>query len=115
MAEADGASFLQETRELGVNASRGICAGLAGLGHCVGRGSGGFIVNRHRHRAFEDAWLGYGDVPGGDSRVFGYEVDGLDHIVGDSLPFPTGEDGAPEGIEILAMGPATNAEADFSL
>ena len=96
----------------GVNATRGI---YAGLGHCVGRGPGGFIVYRHRHWAFRGAFLGYGDVLGGDSRIFGYEVDGLDHIIRDGLPYPTGTDGAPEGLEILALGLATSAEADFDL
>jgi len=96
----------------GVNSTSGV---YAGLGHCVGRGPGGFIVYRQRHWAFDNAYLGYGDVLGGESRIFGYEVDGLDHIVKGGLPYPTHEDGAPEGVEILAMGLATNAEAEFGL
>jgi len=94
----------------GVNGSRGI---YAGLGHCVGRGSGGFTIYRPEHWAFEDAYVGYGDVLGAESRIFGYEVDGLDHIVERGLPYPTGEDGAPEGLKILGLGLATNREANF--
>ena len=97
-------------RTFGVNGSRGV---YAGFGRCVGRGPGGFVVYRPGHWAFEGAHLGYGDVLGAASRVFGYEVDGLDHVVRDGLPFPTGADGAPDGLEILAMGLASNVEADF--
>ena len=39
----------------GVNGSRGV---YAGLGHCAGRGPGGFIVYRPGHWAFEGAHLG---------------------------------------------------------
>ena len=47
---------------------------------------------------------------GAASRVFGYEVDGLDYTFENGLPFPTGADGAPDGITILAMSPATLEE-----
>jgi hypothetical protein len=96
----------------GVNATRGI---YAGLGHCAGRGSGGFTIYRSDHWAFEGAYLGYGDLLGSQARIFGYEVDGLDHIVRDGLPYPTGGDGAPDGLTVLAMGLATNWEEDFGL
>lgn len=96
----------------GANGSRGI---YAGLGHCVGRGTGGFTIYRPEHWAFAGACLGYGDILGAESRIFGYEVDGLDHIVKNGLPHATGEDGAPEGVSILAMGLATNEEADFGI
>ncbi|MEQ9490048.1 MAG: hypothetical protein RIM72_13760 [Alphaproteobacteria bacterium] len=96
----------------GVNALKGV---YAGLGNCVGRGSDGFTIYRPDHWAFEGAHLGYGDVLGAQSRIYGYEVDGLDHVVRDGLPFPTGSDGAPEGLEILAMGMGTNAEADHGI
>ena len=49
---------------------------------------------------------------GAASRVFGYEVDGLDYIIRNGLPEGTGLDGEPEGIEILAMGLATTFETD---
>ena len=95
-----------------VNALRGI---YAGLGNCVGRGSGGFTVYRPEHWAFDGAYLGYGDVLGAASRVYGYEVDGLDHVIRDGLPFPTGTDGAAENVVILAMGLGSNVEADHGI
>jgi len=96
----------------GVNGTRGM---YAGLGHCVGRGAGGFTIYRPEHWAFKSAFLGYGDLLGAQSRIFGYEVDGLDHVVRNGLPFATGEDGAPDGLVILALGLATNQEEDFGL
>ena len=93
----------------GVNALRGV---YAGLGRCAGNGPGGFTIYRPDHWAFEGAGLGYGDVLGASSRIFGYEVDGLDYRMEDGLPFPTCTDGAVPDITILAMGLATNIEAD---
>lgn len=99
-------------KTFGVNGMRGI---YAGLGNCVGRGNGGFTVYRPNHWAFEGTHIGYGDILGADSRIFGYEVDGLDHIIQDGLPFPTGTDGASTEIEILALSPGTNVEADHNI
>ena len=96
----------------GVNALRGV---YAGLGNCVGRGAGGFTVYRPEHWAFDGAQIGYGDVFGAASRIFGYEVDGLDYQFEDGLPFPTCTDGAIPDIQILAMGLATNIEADHDV
>ncbi len=96
----------------GVNALKGI---YAGLGHCVPRGAGGFTVYRPQHWAFAGTHLGYGDVLGASSRIFGYEVDGLDYEIRDGLPFPTGKDGAAPEIEILALSPATTVEDDHRI
>ena len=96
----------------GVNAMRGI---YASLGKCVGGGAGGFTIYRSDHWAFEGAGVGYGDILGAGSRIFGYEVDGLDYHFEDGLPFPTCADGAVPEIEILAMGLATNIEADHGI
>lgn len=96
----------------GVNALRGV---YAGLGNCIGRGAGGFTVYRPGHWAFDDAEIGYGDVVGAQSRIFGYEVDGLDYRFEDGLPFATCTDGAVPEIEILAMGLATNIEANYNV
>jgi hypothetical protein len=93
----------------GVNALQGI---YAGLGRCAGGGSGGFTVYRPGHWAFAGTGLGYGDQLGAASRIFGYEVDGLDYHMEDGLPFPTGNDGGSLDITILAMGLATNIETD---
>ncbi len=96
----------------GVNALRGV---YAGLGNCVGGGPGGFTVYRSDHWAFDNANLGYGDVLGACSRIFGYEVDGLDYRFDDGLPYPTCSDGAVADIEILAMGLATYIEDDHGV
>lgn len=96
----------------GVNALRGV---YAGLGNCVGGGAGGFTIYRDDHWAFDGAGVGYGDVLGARSRIFGYEVDGLDYRFEDGLPYPTCTDGAVPEIEILAMGLATNIEADHGI
>jgi hypothetical protein len=96
----------------GVNATRGV---YASMGHCVPRGPGGFTMYRPEHWAFNDAYLSYGDVLGGDSRIFGYEVDGLDYTTANGLPFPVAAEAVPDGLSVLAMGLATNTEADFDL
>jgi hypothetical protein len=93
----------------GLNGSCGI---YAGWGVCVPRGSGGFTVYRPEHWAFEGTDLYYGDQLGAGAKVFGYEVDGCDYTFRNGLPYATGTDGAPDNLEILAMGVATTAEAD---
>ena len=93
----------------GLTALRGVYAGWGG---CVPRGSGGFTVYRPEHWLFAGTDVHYGDVFGSEARVFGYEVDGLDYEVRGGLPYPTGLDGEPEGLEILAMGLATTREED---
>ncbi len=97
---------------MGVNGLRGM---YASLGHCVGSGSGGFTVYRPDHWSFTGTNIGYGDELGAESRVFGYEVDGLELVLRDGLPFPTGDDGAAADIEIIAMSLATMAEADHGV
>ena len=42
-------------------------------------------------------------------------MDGLDHIVKDGLPYPTGTDGASETITILGLGLGTNVEAGYGV
>jgi hypothetical protein len=76
----------------------------------VGQGSGGYTVYRPEHWAFRDTQLGYGDQLGAASRIFGYEVDGVDYRMEDGLPFATGSDGADPAVQILALGLATNVE-----
>ena len=95
------------TSTFGLNSLRGVYVGWGG---CVPRGPGGFTVYRPEHWAFRGSDLYYGDVLGGTSKIFGYEVDGLDYTFRDGLPFPTAQAGAPEGLEILAMGHASVLE-----
>jgi len=94
---------------LGLNGSCGV---YAGWGACVPRGSGGFTVYRPEHWSFEGTDLYYGDLLGAQAKVFGYEVDGCDYTFRNGLPYATGSDGAPDNLQILAMGIATTAEAD---
>ena len=47
---------------------------------------------------------------GAGSRVFAYEVDGLDYVVRDGLPYPASGSQVPDGLEILALGLASNRE-----
>ena len=91
----------------GLNAIRGVYAGWGG---CVAFGTGGFPLYRPEHWAFAGSGLGYGDVLGAKSRIFAYEVDGLDYVIKQGLPYPSGEEQVPDGIEILALGLASNIE-----
>ncbi len=92
---------------MGLSGAAGIYAGWS---RCAAHGSGGFTVYRPGHWSLEDTGAGYGDVLGAEAKVFGYEVDGLDYVIRHGLPSPTREDGAPEGIEIVALSPATTVE-----
>ena len=96
----------------GLNAIRGVYAGWGG---CVAFGTGGFPIYRPGHWAFEGTGLGYGDVLGAQSRIFAYEVDGLDYVVRDGLPYPSGAEQVPAGLEILALGLASNVEVARSV
>jgi hypothetical protein len=91
----------------GVNALRGIYAGFGGMARHHPRG---YSVFRPEHWAFSGTGLGYADMFGGKAAIFGYEVDGLDYTFHEGRPEPLGSDGAPPGLEILAMGWATSAE-----
>jgi hypothetical protein len=93
----------------GVNGVRGLYAPWGG--GFAPRGQRGFTVYRPEHWLFDKTDLYYGDIFGADAGIFAYEVDGLDYSFRHGLPYPTGDDGAPEGIEILAMAPAALAEA----
>ncbi|NHN56461.1 hypothetical protein G9U51_11795 [Calidifontibacter sp. DB0510] len=91
--------------------------GMAGVynryGSAAPRSSGGFTVQRPGHWAFEDTDLHHGDVFGGAPIcVAAFELDGCDYTVRRGLPFPTGSDGAPDNLEIIAMCPAVGGESD---
>jgi hypothetical protein len=91
------------TSTMGLSGAHGIYAQWSG---CVARGSGGFTVYRPGHWAFAGTGLGYGDVLGADAKVFGYEVDGVEYEIRRGLPYPVDA----EGVEILALSPATMLE-----
>jgi hypothetical protein len=97
------------TETFGLNSLRGVYVGWGG---CVPRGPGGFTVYRPEHWSLAGSDLYYGDVLGGPSRIFGYEVDGLDYVIRGGLPYPTETSGAQPGTEIIAMGLASLLEED---
>ncbi len=95
----------------GLNSTRGVYAGWGG---CAPRGVRGFPVYRPEHWAFAGTGLFYGDLLGAGSHAYGYEVDGLDYEIRNGRPYPTAASGAPDGLDILAMGMASQVEeADF--
>jgi hypothetical protein len=91
----------------GVNGHKGVYANTGGA---TPRGSGGFTVYRNKHWVFEGTDLYYGDILGRIVPVVGWEVDGVDYTFRHGLPYPTGEDDAPDTLEILALAPAVAAE-----
>ena len=88
-------------RTFGLNALRGLYVGWGG---CAPRGVRGFPVYRPEHWAFAGTGIYYGDLLGAEGHAFGYEVDGLDYVIRGGLPEPAEDAGAPEGLEILALG-----------
>ncbi|RXT02383.1 N,N-dimethylformamidase beta subunit family domain-containing protein [Ammoniphilus sp. CFH 90114] len=96
-----------ENHLTGISFTRG---GYARTGMSVPRGSAGYTVYRPDHWAFEGTGLEYGDLLGNLEGIIGYENDGCDFQVKDGLPYPTGKDGSPVGMEILAMTPVSPGE-----
>jgi len=92
-----------ETRTIGLTFTRG---GYSRYGLGVPHGSGAYTVWRPDHWAFEGTDLRYGDELGRADSIVAYEVDGVELALRDGLPVPTGDDGAPDGLEILATAPA---------
>ncbi|MGJ9411937.1 N,N-dimethylformamidase beta subunit family domain-containing protein [Aeromicrobium sp. CF4.19] len=91
----------------GVNALRGM---YAGFGAFAPRSSRGYTIFRPEHWSLDSTGLGYADTVGDEAAVFSYEVDGLDYVFRDGLPYPSGTDGAPENLQIIAMNWSTAAE-----
>ena len=87
----------------GVSFTRG---GYVRTGGGVPRGSGGYLVHRHRHWAFQGTDLRYGDLLGASDGVVGYEADGCELMLEDGWLNPTGRDGTPRDFTVLATSPA---------
>jgi hypothetical protein len=96
----------------GGNGARGIYSRMGG---CSPRGVGGLIVYRNDHWAFAGTDLYYADVLGAGVPLVGYEADGVAYTFERGLPVPTGDDGAPPGLEILALTPVTLEEEDHGI
>jgi hypothetical protein len=83
------------------------------FGGAAPRASGGFTVYRPWHWSLEGSDLYFGDVIGGrPDCIAAYEIDGCDFTMRDGLPYPTGKDGAPDNLAIVAMAPAIMHEED---
>lgn len=101
-----------ENRMTGVSFVRG---GYSRIGRNVANASGGYVIYRPRHWVFDGTDVGYGDLIGGRSVVVGYECDGCDFTMRDGLPYPTGADGSPTDLEILALAPAKPFDRENAL
>jgi hypothetical protein len=89
-----------------------IFGGYHRLGLCAARGQGGYTVYRPDHWALAGCDLYYGDVFGDDVPLVGYENDGCPlTFAEDGLPAPVSRLGVPDNLEIIALTPATFAEA----
>jgi hypothetical protein len=93
-----------ETQTIGLTFTRG---GYARYGLGAPESPGGYTVHRPEHWAFDGTGLGEGDAFGDAHAIAAYECDGCAFEVdADGLPVPTGADGAPQSLEILASAPA---------
>jgi hypothetical protein len=89
---------------MGLTGSMGVYAGWS---RCAAHGSGGFTLYRPDHWSLAGTGLGYGDVLGAASRVFGYEVDGIDHEIRHGLPYPAQDTGLEGELTIVGLSLAT--------
>ena len=77
-------------------------------GGAAPRSSGGFTIYRPWHWSLEGSDLYFGDLIGGrPDCIAAYEIDGCDFTMRDGLPYPTGKDGAPANLTIIAMAPVS--------
>lgn len=93
-----------ENAMTGVSFTRG---GYHRIGRRVPAGAGGYQVERPEHWMLAGTALEYGDVLGAAGTAVGYECDGCELAVGaDGRLVPTGADGTPTDLEIVAIAPA---------
>jgi hypothetical protein len=93
-----------ETSTIGLTFTRG---GYSRYGLGAAESSGAYTVHRPRHWALEETGLVAGHGFGGADAIVAYECDGCAFETGPGgLPVPTGVDGTPDGLEILATAPA---------
>ena len=89
---------------MGLTGSMGVYAGWS---RCAAHGSGGFAIYRPEHWAMAGTGLGYGDVLGATSKIFAYEVDGIDYTMTHGLPFAAEGCGLQGALAIVGLSPAT--------
>ncbi|MBL9047656.1 MAG: hypothetical protein JNK34_10180 [Tabrizicola sp.] len=88
----------------GLTGSMGVYAGWS---RCAAHGAGGFTIYRPDHWVLAGTGLGYGDVLGAASKIFGYEVDGIDYEVRKGLPYPAEGTGLVGKLTIVGLSLAT--------
>jgi hypothetical protein len=69
-------------------------------------GEGCYTIHRPDHWAFAGTGLRRGDRLGAQDKIVGYECDGCQFTLENSLPTPTHRDGTPSGFQILGTAPA---------
>ncbi len=89
---------------MGLTGAMGVYAGWS---RCAAHGSGGFTIYRPDHWSVKETGLGYGDVLGAASRIFAYEVDGIDYTMTHGLPFAAEGTGLEGDLTIIGLSPAT--------
>ena len=89
---------------MGLTGSMGVYAGWS---RCAAHGSGGFAIYRPDHWSVRETGLGYGDVLGAASKIFGYEVDGIDYTMTHGLPFAAEGTGLQGDLCIIGLSPAS--------
>ncbi len=92
------------TATMGLTGSAGVYAGWS---RCAAHGAGGFAIYRPAHWAMRGTGLGYGDVLGAASKIFAYEVDGIDYTMTQGLPFAAENTGLQGDLTIVGLSPAT--------
>jgi hypothetical protein len=92
-----------ENRLTGLSFCRG---GYVRFGKCVPRSTGAYTIHQPKHWAFEGTGLRYGDPLGLGSYIVAYEVDGCELAMRDGVPYPTGAEGTPKDMAVLATAPA---------
>ncbi len=92
-----------ENTTTGLSFTRG---GYHRMGHAVADGDGAYTVHRPDHWALSGTGLGEGDRLGAERFIVAYEVDGCDLVTVDGRPEPTGLDGTPPDLTVIASAPA---------
>jgi hypothetical protein len=85
----------------------GVMGVYAGWSRCAAHGAGGFVIYRPDHWSVAETGLGYGDVLGAEAKIFGYEVDGVDYIMDQGLPFAAPGVGLEGRLTIVGLSPAS--------
>jgi hypothetical protein len=89
---------------MGLTGAAGVYAGWS---RCAAHGTGGFVIFRPEHWVMAGTGLGYGDVLGAASKIFGYEVDGIDYVMTHGLPEAAAGAGLQGRLQIIGLSPAT--------